>query len=381
MNYEIIQGDCIQTMKGLPAASVQTCVTSPPYYGLRDYGHDSQIGLEETPEMYVAKLVDVFREVRRVLRDDATLWLNLGDSYNGSGGAGGDYGVGGLKEGQPKYPGRRVDGLKPKDLIGIPWLVAFALRADGWWLRSDIIWAKKNCMPESVMDRPTRSHEYIFLLSKSSKYFYDTDAIREPYNESSLGRYKYEFGKGSAAAIAKSPAVGNGDGHNADPNPSGRNKRSVWFVSTKSYSGAHFATFPPDLIEPCILAGTSAHGACSKCGAPWERVTEPDERVQAHWNGTTQDKALAAKGKHGATSVIATGSYQTYKTTGWQPTCTCAADVVPCTVLDPFAGSGTTLAVAVKHGRNAIGCELNPDYIELAHDRIRRSQPMLLEVT
>jgi len=310
--YQLLLGDCIEVLKTLDAGSVQTCVTSPPYYGLRDYGHDGQIGLEETPEAYVAKLVDVFREVRRVLHSTGTIWVNLGDSYVGSANSGGSgpRGDGGIPYRVEGLPTKKGDGMKPKDLMGIPWLVAFALRADGWWLRSDIIWAKKNCMPESVMDRPTRSHEYIFLLSKSSKYFYDTDAIREPYNESSLGRYKYEFGKGSAAAIAKSPAVGNGDGHNADPNPSGRNKRSVWFVSTKSYSGAHFATFPPDLIEPCILAG-------SKAGD---------------------------------------------------------------TVLDPFNGSGTTGAVSLKHNRNYIGIELNPEYIELAHSRITQAQPLLLGV-
>jgi len=309
VNYEIIQGDCIQTMKGLPAGSVQTCVTSPPYYGLRDYGHDGQIGLEETPEAYVAKLVDVFREVRRLLRDDGTLWLNLGDSYNGSGGAGGDYGVGGLKEGQPKYPGRRVDGLKPKDLIGIPWMVAFALRADGWWLRSDIIWHKPNPMPESVTDRPTKAHEYIFLLSKSREYFYDADAVREPLaypqdairDRNRIGG-KHELAVGGNLLERKNMTI---------DMSAGRNRRSVWTVTTKPYAEAHFATFPPDLIEPCILAG-------SKAGD---------------------------------------------------------------TVLDPFNGSGTTGAVALKHGRKYIGLELNPDYIELAHDRIRRSQPMLLEVT
>jgi DNA modification methylase len=377
---QILQGDCIETMRGLPAGIVQTCVTSPPYYGLRDYGHEGQIGLEETPDAYVAKLVEVFREVKRLLRDDGTLWLNLGDSYNGSGGAGGDYGVGGLKEGQPKYPGRNIAALKPKDLIGIPWSVAFALRADGWYLRSDIIWHKPNPMPESVTDRPTKAHEYIFLLSKSRDYYYDSDAIKEQSvdPQGSAKRYEAAFFVGPKhEAGGYSP---NGAKHTAGIKEfdGTRNKRSVWTVTTKPYAEAHFATFPPDLIEPCILAGTSAHGCCAKCGAVWERQVEYES------NGTRKsgnDRALAmGHSANGPTAMMRAGEARTSITVGWQPTCTCNADVVPCTVLDPFNGSGTTGAVSLKHGRKYIGCELNPEYIELAHRRIERSQPMLLEV-
>lgn len=428
-------------MKTLPAKSVQTCVTSPPYYGLRDYGTasweggdpdcehtishysdnlkpnvdrpfrgdrstclkcgseriDDQIGLEDTPEDYVAKLVKVFGEVKRLLRDDGTLWLNLGDSFWGGKGKSGyelpheaaeRRGLGETMQHGYNVPGYRdmrpTDGkhpvIKPKDLIGIPWMVAFALRADGWYLRSDIIWHKPNPMPESVTDRPTKSHEYIFLLSKSREYFYDADAIREPLTEATLQRDRTPRGRrqnGGGSEISLRGIEYTQELGNMQSNVAGRNRRSVWTVTTKPYSGAHFATFPTDLIEPCVLAGTSAHGCCAKCGAPRERIMEPDERVQAHWQGTTQDKALAAKGKHGATSVIETGSYQTYKTVGWQPTCNCNADIVPCTVLDPFNGSGTTGAVALKHGRKYIGCELNPDYIELAHKRIQQSQPTL----
>lgn len=366
-------------MKTLPAKSVQTCVTSPPYYGLRDYGHDGQIGLEETPEAYVCKLVEVFREVKRVLRDDGTLWLNLGDSYAARLRQAGDEHAGSLSK---SARGVITDvsrplamGYKEKDLYGIPWMVAFALRADGYYLRSDIIWHKPNPMPESVTDRPTKSHEYIFLLSKSREYFYDADAVREVQRGDGRKR-----GMHSSEYIEAAKKNGHGPGSmlaERFEDTGTRNRRSVWTVTTKPYSGAHFATFPTDLIEPCILAGTSAHGCCAKCGAPWARIMEPDERVQAHWQGTTQDKALAAKGKHGATSVIETGSYQTYKTVGWQPTCNCNADVAPCTVLDPFNGSGTTGAVALKHGRHYIGCELNPDYIELAHKRIQQSKPTL----
>jgi DNA modification methylase len=249
----IYQGDCLDILPTLEPKSVQCCVTSPPYYGLRDYGCDGQIGLESTPEAYVEKLVAVFREVRRVLKDDGTLWLNLGDSYNGSGGAGGDYNDGGLKEGQPKYPGRNIHALKPKDLIGIPWRVAFALQADGWYLRQDIIWAKPNPMPESVTDRCTKSHEYIFLLTKSARYYYDNEAVQELSVSES----------GTAGSWDGNRDFGLPNGHTrfAKPNLGGsidgkRNKRSVWNVTTKPYKEAHFATFPEEIPRTCILAGS-----------------------------------------------------------------------------------------------------------------------------
>jgi DNA modification methylase len=256
----IYEGDCIETMKQWEAGCVQTCITSPPYYGLRDYGHEGQIGLEETPEAFVAKMVEVFREVKRVLRDDGTLWLNLGDSYCHT--------VDSHKtksEKQKSNKGadwdmikRKFDSsLKTKDLIGIPWMVAFALRADGWYLRQDIIWHKPNPMPESVTDRCTKAHEYIFLFSKSQKYHFDASAIREPL----ANPERTNFQSGSRP-----------NGENKDRNDNdlsvrskdtvyeNRNKRSVWTVTTKPYSGAHFATFPPDLIEPCILAGAPEGG-------------------------------------------------------------------------------------------------------------------------
>jgi len=383
--YEILEGDCLETMKSIADGSIQTCVTSPPYFGLRDYGHDGQIGLEQSPEEYVSKLVEVFRQVKRVLRDDGTLWLNLGDSYNGSGGAGGDYAIGGLKEGQPKFPGRNIGNLKPKDLMGIPWLTAFALRADGWYLRSDIIWHKPNPMPESVSDRPTKSHEYIFLLSKSREYFYDADAIREP-SESKWedSHYRYYREKGGVLGHKKSIVDGKKVGERRTPGgyTNGRNKRSVWTVTTKPYAEAHFATFPPDLIEPCILAGTSAHGCCVECGSPWERITESHttfEGGSGKAGRTSED--VNASGKWAGVQYgenIKLGPVKHTKTLGWQPTCTCNADVVPCTVLDPFCGSGTTGAVSLKHHRRFIGCELNPSYIELAKKRIEQMQPLLL---
>ena len=257
---KIYNMDCLEGLKQLPDNSINCCVTSPPYWGLRDYGVEGQLGLESTPEEYVAKMVEIFREVKRVLRDDGTLWLNLGDCYNGSGGAGGDYNKGGLKEGQPKYPGRKIARLKPKDLVGIPWMVAFALRADGWYLRQDIIWHKPNPMPESVKDRCTKAHEYIFLLTKSAQYYYDNEAIKEDAKPESEKRYKSTFHTG------KKEISGQGRPGNASNTPGykkwtgKRNKRSVWTVIVKPFKEAHFATFPPDLIKPCILAGCPAGG-------------------------------------------------------------------------------------------------------------------------
>ena len=254
-------GDNCDVMRQMPDVCVNICVTSPPYFGLRDYGHDGQIGLEETPDAFVAKLVEVFREVRRVMRDDGTLWLNLGDSYSSGGRTTtttqtvrGDCSEEARRATNTRPP--VIDGIKPKDLIGIPWRVAFALQADGWYLRSDIIWHKPNPMPESVTDRPTKSHEYIFLLSKSQKYFYDADAVREKGGEPREMQEKVVRGNPAERGAAWCYAPGaTGFGANGT-----RNKRSVWTVSTQPYSGAHFATFPPKLIEPCILAGCPKGG-------------------------------------------------------------------------------------------------------------------------
>ena len=230
--------------------SIQCCVTSPPYWGLRDYGVEGQLGLEATPDEYVTNMVEVFREVRRVLKKDGTLWLNLGDSYNGSGGAGGDYTAGGLKEGQRRYPGRHLKTLKPKDLVGIPWRVAFALQADGWYLRQDIIWHKPNPMPESVKDRCTKAHEYVFLMTKHKKYYFNATSIAE---KAAYDGRKDEIYKGGA----KDVSIGKHKRWRSDEDGEKiRNKRSVWTITTKPYKGAHFATFPPKLVEPMILAGS-----------------------------------------------------------------------------------------------------------------------------
>jgi DNA modification methylase len=329
-------GDCIETMRQMPAGIVQTCVTSPPYFGLRDYGHDGQIGLEPTPDEFIAKLVDVFREVKRVLRDDGTLWLNIGDSYAANRGYQVPSTKGGAKHSDSQAAGGKSstvpDGCKPKDLIGIPWMLAFALRADGWYLRQEIIWAKPNPMPESVTDRCTKAHESIFLLAKSEKYYFDNVAIKEAAAPSSVARWSQNLEQQAGSDRVPGKTNGNmkavggkggknafrGQGHqragdNGPENREGRdmqevgasetrNKRSVWTVATTPYSGAHFATFPTALIEPCILAGAPTGGV----------------------------------------------------------------------VLDPFFGSGTTGQVAQNLGRKFIGCELNPAYKSLQDERLRQ---------
>lgn len=258
MNYTILPGDCLESMRTLPEKSVHCCITSPPYYGLRDYGHDGQIGLEETPEQYVAKIVDVFREVRRVLRDDGTVWLNLGDSYSATGSQGNGKSM--LEGGKSTQieAGKRPNktgfaGLKPKDLIGIPWRVAFALQADGWYLRQDIIWHKPNPMPESVTDRCTKAHEYIFLLTKSARYWYDNEAIKEAAKQD-WGTRDRTNGKYHNDGTGLSPHSG------LEKSYESVNRRSVWTVATQPYKEAHFATFPPNLIRPCVLAGCPAGG-------------------------------------------------------------------------------------------------------------------------
>ena len=254
----IYQGDALSVLKTLDSESVQMCVTSPPYYGLRDYGEDEQIGLEDTPEQFIQKLVDVFREVRRVLKDDGTLWVNIGDSYCGTGDKGNykDPKYANGRNGQSVSKTKNIDGIKHKDLIGIPWMLAFALRSDGWYLRQDIIWHKPNPMPESVKDRCTKSHEYLFLLSKSPKYYFDHDSMQEDavYKSADGRKSPVRYGgKKYTEAPDKFNRTKSGNAYNYN---GFRNKRDVWTVSTKPYSGAHFATYPEELILPCILAGS-----------------------------------------------------------------------------------------------------------------------------
>lgn len=372
MTTTLLQGDCRKLLPTLPAASVQCVVTSPPYYGLRDYGVPGQLGLEATPDEYVQALVGVFREVWRVLRDDGTVWLNLGDSYSmstkGAGGAGKQHTNAGSVMQDRSWA--IAPGLKPKDLIGIPWMVAFALRADGWYLRSDIIWAKPNPMPESVTDRPTKAHEYIFLLSKSERYYYDADAIAEPGQGASGKSWEERKTLGEEMRRGYSQNSAPGTARVGHDNTT-RNRRTVWTVATQPYKQAHFATFPEKLIEPCILAGSAAR-ACEVCGAPWERVREPtghvNKREPAHVPGNT------------ATKIDSTGWAPTSRTTGdWQPTCACPNEgAAHSVILDPFAGSGTTLRVAERFCRDGIGIDLG--YADLQEQRTNGVQKMMVDL-
>jgi len=386
---QIFHGDSLEVLKTMPDESVQCCITSPPYWGLRDYGIDGQLGLEKTPEEYVEKIVEIFREVRRVLRSDGTLWLNLGDSYVASGsGACHDSWGGNFSQKQDTLPrethkSRRSNTgcLKPKDLVGIPWRVALALQADGWWLRSDIIWNKPNPMPESVTDRPTKAHEYLFLLTKSARYYYDADAIREPHQTNLPVVNKSGGGRGAIGHIDEGKDEFGSIGYHS----SGRNKRTVWTIPTKPFPKAHFATFPPALIEPCILAGTPEKGCCVECGSPWERVVEKESvdvtRGEQEWRKNCPDKT-------GRPQQDLPGGYSPKtKTIGWQPTCNCGLRIsacyentkpVPCTVLDPFGGAMTTAITAYKHGRKFVMIELSKSYIDdIGIPRIKKATQQL----
>jgi DNA modification methylase len=469
---EIMAGDCRETLKTLPDQSINTCITSPPYWGLRDYGEDEQLGMEDTPEEYVANLVQVFGEVKRVLRDDGTVWLNLGDSYSSGGRTtttnqslrgDKDYGVT-----RPK-PSK---GIKPKDLVGIPWRVAFALQQDGWYLRQDIIWHKPNPMPESVTDRCTKAHEYIFLLSKNAKYYYDHEAIREDCEGIDERQWADEYeAVGSVLQGESNAEIKRTKRYNKDGSFK-RNKRSVWTVTTKPYKEAHFATFPMDLIEPCVLAGCPKK-VCVACGTPYikkpnfkydkdttkknntygkygNQETESANRQGLHADrgnklieirdnlpkqstlvgflkSRTKAKILAESTNIPLTKIehwfrsdeagfaypsiddwkevreflddwsnefieiddaltnyeLKTDSVISKKIIGYklEKQCDCETnETKPGTVLDPFGGSGTTGQIADGHNRNAILCELNPEYIEISKKRLGVGTDLFSEV-
>ena len=386
-------GDALALLKRLPDGCIHCVVTSPPYWGLRDYGVEGQLGLESTPLEHVERMVEIFREVRRVLRDDGTLWLNYGDCYNSKQATNGIsfrrdraeiIKSKRIPRGKGRYGcGNAIDlNLKPKDLVGMPWRVAFALQADGWWLRSDIIWHKPNSMPESVRDRPSKAHEHLFLMAKRKKYFYDAHAISEKSITKADDKSAHCFDV-SGGKVDKTPGKTHRESGKNWQNTGGRNKRDVWTIPTAPSKDAHFATFPPALVEPCILAGTSEKGACPNCGAPWERIVEKDEKILRE----KASKTPPGQTTHGAFSKNRMDVNPAMKTTGWEPTCKCVdnfernfsphqpLEPVPCIILDPFAGSGTTGVVALRHGCNFIGFDLNKDYCEkLAAPRLKAAR-------
>lgn len=395
MVVRILVGDNAQTLAGLPDQSVHCCITSPPYFGLRSYLPNDhplkplEVGTERTPEKYVDRLVGVFRSVHRVLRDDGSLWLNLGDTYASAGGQSvqgktsarvGRSNVAAANAVHGFRPGVQAHGIKPKDLIGIPWMVAFALRADGWYLRAENIWAKRNCMPESVVDRPTRAHEQVFLLTKRPSYFYDAHAVEEDGEVPAGTRgAKGSAGRAAAAGVNGRPAK-------YHEYSGRRNKRSVWWETTFPFADAHFATMTPKVAETCVLAGSSEHGACQGCGAPFVRILGPRVPTGGRGNGNAA-RIIPAAGERSHTNT-SRGIAVPYKpaireTTGWRATCACGPGgaPAPCTILDPFGGAGTTAMVADRLGRDAIVCEISEHYAEMARARLHSDGGMLTSIT
>jgi len=360
----IINNDALSALKDIPDNTVHTVITSPPYWQLRDYFVSNQLGQEATPEEFVKNLVDICREVKRVLRKDGTFWLNIGDGYNNNSGfsrAKSEWQREGRKGGSSDKQSFKHPTIKTKDLIGMPWRVAFALQADGWYLRLDICWEKSNPMPDGAKDRPTKGHEYIFLLTKSPKYFYDYYAVLEDTDEHPDGE------QGFGANVQH--GTNRMDQDRSFTHYGKRNKRSVWKTSVSSFKGDHFATFPTKLIDPCVLAGTSEYGCCVKCGTPWARLfgkekIKIEEKVSQKSTETYEDifeGYLPTKDEHKL--------YLIEK--GWEKKCNCDTnEVKPCIVLDPFSGMATTGIVSFKYGQNYLGIELNPEYLEMSKKRL-----------
>ena len=382
MSVRILNTDALSGLPGLPDDSVQCCVTSPPYWGLRSYGGDpSMIGLEPTLDEHLDNLVAVFREVRRVLRPDGCVFLNYGDAYASSGanGAvrpGANRADGKVRDVSPRNRNGTpaAEGCKPKDLMMLPARVALALQADGWWLRSEIVLAKKNPMPESCTDRPTSAHEKMFLLTKQPSYFYDADAVRTPSG-----------GNHGKARPTLAPEDAERQSRNGRREALSANLRNVWWTSTEGFPDAHFAVMPTAWVKPCIKAGTSERGCCVQCGAPWVRETERrlvrtpkgNHKVTSYDVGHETNNAGANRARDGHKN----GWARADLTTGWRPTCECSAETRPCVVLDPFAGAGTVGLVADRLGRDAVLIEINAEYAEMARRRIQADAPLFAKVS
>lgn len=428
MTWKILQGDALQTLKALPSDYFHCVVTSPPYYALRDYGIEGQMGLEPTLKDYIAGQVALFEEVKRVLRPDGTCWLNIGDSYCAASGKRAtkeELEADKARKEEKGYYSEAFAGysgwdrssaspdavLKPKDLCLVPFRLAIALQESGWWVRNDIIWEKLNPMPESATDRLSRCHEYMFLLTKSASYYFDQEAIKEPVADSTPARAlramsdsnKYTLGAPGQCGHSLSKPRPNmnkfrsseryidhkgKDNDNAILPPSSyskystapetRKKRDVWHIATQSFSGSHFATFPFKLVEPCILAGTSEMGCCASCDAPRRRILRPsDEYAALLGKGCHNHEDDGSKGQMQPKRADFESVTAAYVTVGWEKTCQCDTnETVPCRVLDPFAGAGTTLLMAQRLGRDSVGIELNPEYIKLAEQRIINDSPL-----
>ena len=384
--YLLVRADCRHTIP-LADESVHCVVTSPPYWQLRDYKVPGQIGLEPTIQEYVATIVEVFREVRRVLRKDGVAWLNLGDSfndYNGGAGPGSNFDRVNCyrSDNRPKRDGGSgltCKSLKPKDLVGMPWRVALALQEDGWWLRRDVIWGKKAPMRESIRDRPITAHEYLFLLSRSRRYFYDHIAVRQPDKGGDHRRKKRKRTERSNGLFRPQSQLNAHESRNGH----GANLGSVWMLGTEGYRGQHYATFPTRLVVPCIKAGTSEKGCCPECGKPWKRILErvpisssaPESpHWPAAWASGTGRRHNEKVGRHPLP--IADRDPRRVVTIevakGWKPGCDHGHEPVPCTVLDPFSGHATTTVVALALKRRSIGLELSPKYLKESRRRILR---------
>lgn len=379
----------------IPDESIHCCITSPPYFGLRDYGMLEQIGLEASPTEYIETLVSVFREVHRVLRKDGTLWLNIGDSYaavnRGENARPRSETLVGIQCNNPHSDIRtrsavihnqKRQKIKPKDLLGIPWTLALALRDDGWYLRSEVTWCKISCMPESVNDRPTSATEKIFLMTKSSKYFYDGEAVKEPFETDPKENYPNRAGiLGRGINLSSQAPLGANRRDSTGgypPNGNGRNLRNFWLLGPEPFPDAHFACFPSEIPRRGILAGTSERGVCPKCGAPWERQIKKTPF-------TDRPNSGAIRGNSPSLRVLCNpqrgNQYLATETVDWRATCEHSAPApISATVLDPFFGAGTTGLVADQLGRNCIGIELNPTYAEMARKRILQDAGMFANV-